>query len=76
MAAGLPVYEYAARAVKQAVVGKGGAEKHQVQHMVRFLLGCQDDLSLDASDALAVALCHLHHRQTAQYLSRMEAARR
>jgi crossover junction endodeoxyribonuclease RuvC len=70
MAAGLPVYEYAARQVKQALVGKGGADKMQVQHMVRFLLRLAEPLSTDASDALGVALCHIHHRQTLERLRR------
>lgn len=64
MSAGLKVYEYAARAVKLAVVGKGSAEKSQVQHMVRFMLGVSEVLPADASDALGVAMCHIHHRQT------------
>jgi len=64
MSAGLPVYEYAARQVKQALVGKGSAEKSQVQHMVRFLLGIREALPADASDALGIAMCHIHHRQT------------
>lgn len=62
---GLPVFEYAARQVKQAVVGKGGADKFQVQHMVKILLSIQGDLSVDASDALAIGLCHSHYQQTA-----------
>ncbi len=56
----LPVFEYTPRSVKQALVGTGGAEKEQVQHMVRLILGIQQSLPLDASDALAVALCHAH----------------
>ncbi len=64
MAAGLVVYEYAAREVKLALVGKGSADKSQVQHMVRFLLGLKETLPVDASDALGVAFCHIHHRQT------------
>lgn len=59
------IYEYAARAVKQAVVGRGGADKAQVQHMVRALLGLRGELALDESDALAVALCHAHSRPLA-----------
>jgi len=62
----LPIHEYAARRVKQALVGKGGADKHQVQHMVKVLLNFRGDLPLDASDALAVAMCHAHYRQTRQ----------
>ena len=64
--AGLPVFEYSPRSVKQALVGTGGAEKEQVQHMVRMILAIRHDLSLDASDALAVALCHAHTRGNAQ----------
>jgi crossover junction endodeoxyribonuclease RuvC len=69
IAAGLPVSEYAPRAVKQAMVGKGGADKSQVQHMVRILLNHSEALPEDAADALAVALCHQHTQQT---LSRLE----
>ncbi|HEB77827.1 MAG TPA: crossover junction endodeoxyribonuclease RuvC [Methylothermaceae bacterium] len=65
----LPIHEYAARQVKQALVGKGGADKHQVQHMVKILLNIHGDLPLDASDALAVAMCHAHYRQTRQRLA-------
>lgn len=54
----LPVSEYAPREVKQAVVGKGGADKQQVQHMVRVLLNLSETPQEDAADALAVALCH------------------
>lgn len=60
----IPVFEYATRQVKQAVVGKGGADKLQVQQMVKLLLGIQGDLQLDASDALGVAICHAHYAQT------------
>lgn len=70
VAAGLPVYEYAAREVKLALVGKGSADKLQVQHMVRFLLKPPEALALDASDALAVALCHLHRQQTERRIQR------
>jgi len=64
----LPVYEYAARQVKQALVGKGNADKTQVQHMVKILLRIQGDIQIDASDALAISLCHHHYQQTAQRL--------
>ncbi|WP_250658585.1 crossover junction endodeoxyribonuclease RuvC [Alkalimarinus coralli] len=57
---GLPVSEYAARKVKQAVVGNGGAEKTQVQHMVQSLLALPGRPQSDAADALAIALCHAH----------------
>lgn len=66
--AGLPVFEYAARQVKQAVVGKGGADKLQVQHMVKILLNIQGELQIDASDALGISICHAHYQQTAQRL--------
>jgi len=58
--AGLPVAEYTALQVKQAVVGKGHAGKEQVQHMVRRLLALPGDPSPDAADALACAICHAH----------------
>ena len=61
---GIPVAEYGAKAVKKAVVGTGGADKAQVAMMVRRLLpGCLIKRA-DASDALAVAICHAHHRAT------------
>jgi crossover junction endodeoxyribonuclease RuvC len=60
----VPVDEYAAREIKQAVVGKGGATKEQVQHMIRVLLALGDRPPSDAADALAVAICHGHIRQT------------
>ncbi|MFU8788327.1 MAG: crossover junction endodeoxyribonuclease RuvC [Methylobacter sp.] len=63
--AGLPVFEYAARQIKQAVVGKGSAEKTQVQHMVKILLNIQGELQIDASDALGISICHAHYQQTA-----------
>lgn len=66
----LPVFEYAARQVKQALVGKGNAEKQQVQHMVKILLGIQGDMQIDASDALAIGLCHHHYQQTAQRIQK------
>jgi crossover junction endodeoxyribonuclease RuvC len=60
--AGIPVTEYGAKAVKLAVVGTGGAEKAQVQMMVRQLLPGGALRRADAADALAVAICHAHHR--------------
>jgi crossover junction endodeoxyribonuclease RuvC len=62
--AGIPVAEYAAKTVKAAVVGTGAAEKEQVQMMVRRLLPGAARGRLDAADALAVAICHAHHRAT------------
>ena len=64
----LPVYEYSAREVKQALVGKGSAEKEQVQYMVQLLLGLQGKMSLDESDALAIALCHAHNQVSRERL--------
>jgi len=64
----LPIHEYAAREVKLAVVGTGGADKSQVQHMVSALLGLQGRLQADAADALAVALTHAHLRVTSARL--------
>ncbi|GED22448.1 crossover junction endodeoxyribonuclease RuvC [Halomonas halmophila] len=59
---GLPVSEYAARQIKQAVTGKGGADKAQVQHMVTAVLGLEGAPQADAADALAIALTHAHAR--------------
>jgi len=58
--AGLPVSEYATRMVKKAIVGTGGAEKAQVQAMLRVLLPGAKLAGADAADALAVAICHAH----------------
>ncbi|MHB8058313.1 MAG: crossover junction endodeoxyribonuclease RuvC [Desulfuromonadaceae bacterium] len=57
---GLPVAEYSALQVKQAVVGQGRAEKGQVQKMLKALLGLPEIAQADASDALAVAICHIN----------------
>lgn len=64
----LPVHEYAAKEVKLAVVGKGGADKVQVQHMVGILLNLKGKLQADAADALAIALTHSHVRASAARL--------
>lgn len=66
-----PVFEYAARAVKQAVVGVGQADKFQVSHMVGILLNHREALQADAADALAVALCHAHTRPSHARLVRI-----
>ena len=59
--AGVPVVEYTPAEVKQAVVGYGRADKRQVQMMIQLLLGLSAPPSpFDASDALAVAICHIH----------------
>lgn len=56
--------EYSPRTIKQSLVGGGGADKKQVQHMVGRLLGLTAPLQADAADALAAAICHAHHRVT------------
>jgi crossover junction endodeoxyribonuclease RuvC len=68
--AGLPVAEYTALQVKQAVVGKGKAKKEQVQHMVRRLLALPGDPSPDAADALACAICYAHASGLGRVLNR------
>jgi crossover junction endodeoxyribonuclease RuvC len=60
----LPVAEYSARQIKQAVVGKGSADKTQVQQMITYLLKLTATPQADAADALAVALCHGHSHQS------------
>ncbi len=69
--AGLPVAEYAPNAVKKVVVGVGHADKTQVEHMVRLQLPGVEISGADASDALAIALCHAHH---AKFSGKLEAA--
>lgn len=61
---GLPIGEYAPKAIKNSVVGTGGASKEQVQHMVKVILGLEGKIQADAGDALAIALTHAHHLQT------------
>jgi len=63
--AGLSVAEYAPNAVKKTIVGAGHAEKIQIRAMVRVLLPRAEFDTDDAADALAVAICHAHHRQSA-----------
>ena len=71
---GLPVFEYSTNLVKKSVVGAGHAEKSQVQMMVRKLLPGAD-AEADASDALAVAICHAHHAATRRVLALAGGAR-
>lgn len=59
---GLPVGEYAANLIKKSVVGTGHAEKAQVQMMIKILLPTASFKGADAADALAIAICHAHHR--------------
>ena len=61
-ARGIPVAEYAPNQIKKSVVGTGHAGKQQIHHMVRVLLPKSRAASADAADALAVAICHAHHR--------------
>ena len=67
--AGLSVAEYGALAVKKAVVGTGSADKKQVEMMVRRLLPGVEVIRADASDALAVVICHAHHRASARHIA-------
>jgi len=64
----LPVAEYTALQIKQAVVGNGHAGKEQVQHMVRALLSLSGTPQADAADALACAICHAHSQAGQQAL--------
>ena len=81
--AGVSVFEYAPRQVKQSLVGQGGAHKDQVKHMVQALLGLRKDLQSDESDGLAIAICHAQHQAMeartglpARAFSRRRGARR
>ena len=74
--AGVEIAEYAPRLVKQTVVGYGAAEKQQVQEMVRVLLRLRAaPAPFDASDALAVAITHLHHASLARLVRKNSPAR-
>ncbi len=59
-AAGVPIYEYSPRLVKQALTGSGAAQKEQVSKMVVSILGLREKVPEDAADALAIAICHFH----------------
>lgn len=72
LAQDLPVSEYSARKVKQALVGSGAADKSQVEHMVKILLAVEGKLQEDAADALAIAICHAN---TTASLIRMAGAK-
>lgn len=76
--AAVPVFEYTAGQIKQATTGRGRAEKEQVQAMVKLLLGDIAFAGLDASDALAAAICHaqMHGTPTAQKLRTATTAAR
>ena len=62
---GIAVAEYAPNLVKKTIVGAGHSEKIQIRMMVKVLLPKADPQSDDAADALAIAICHAHHRQSA-----------
>ena len=69
----LPIMEYSATEIKKSVVGRGRADKAQVQHMMRVLLGLRSAPDADASDALAAAVCHAHQQSLKQALQRQGA---
>ncbi len=71
---GLPVHEYEARKIKQAVVGTGAATKSQVQHMVMTLLKLNEKPQSDAADALAIAICHVNTQFNLARMSRKDGA--
>ena len=74
--AGVPVFEYTPAEIKRAVVGYGRADKPQVQHMVKLLLGLAAVPSPhDAADALAVAICHVHAQPPARAVGAVQPAR-
>lgn len=70
---GLEIHEYSPNEIKLAVVGRGHAEKGQIQHMVKTLLALETSPRADAADALGIALCH---GQTRQGLQAIRGARR
>ncbi len=72
--AGLHVAEYLPNLVKKTVVGSGHAQKEQVQMMVKMLLPGAKVANADAADALAVAICHAHHRGTAEKIRKLAQA--
>ena len=70
----IPVFEYTPNLVKKSVVGAGHADKAQVVAMIRMLLPGSQSASKDAADALAVAVCHAHHRATARNIAAKKGA--
>ena len=71
---GLTVFEYSATEIKKTVVGRGRADKAQVQHMMRVLLSLRTAPDVDASDALACAICHIHQSKIKEAIN-VQAAR-
>jgi crossover junction endodeoxyribonuclease RuvC len=77
VAAGVPIAEYTPAEIKRAVVGYGRADKHQIQQMVKLLLGLDMvPAPHDAADALAAAICHVHHAAHAPLAGALPARRR
>ena len=72
----MSVFEYSAKSIKKAVVGTGGADKEQVQHMVKTLLKLPAAPKEDAADALAAALCHAHTQQSMILMAGARTSRR
>ncbi len=72
--AGLQLHEYSVNEIKLSTVGRGHADKAQVQYMVRTILGLKQSPSTDMADALAAAICHAHHRNAPQW--RLRTGRR
>ena len=68
--AGLEVHEYSATEIKKSVVGRGRADKAQVQHMMKVLLGLPEVPESDAADALACAISHIHYAQVSEKIAR------
>jgi crossover junction endodeoxyribonuclease RuvC len=71
--AGCPVAEYSPNLIKKSVVGAGHAAKEQVQMMIKVLLPGCEILNADAADALAVAICHAHHRSSSEVVLKAES---
>ena len=67
---GLSIHEYSATEIKKTIVGRGRADKNQVQHMVKVLLGVRTVMGVDESDALACAICHVHHQHSRQLIAK------
>ena len=72
--AGVTVAEYAPNLVKKTIVGAGHCEKEQIRLMLRVLLPKADPPTHDAADALAIAVCHAHHRQSAALAVKLRSA--
>jgi crossover junction endodeoxyribonuclease RuvC len=72
--AGIAVAEYAPNLVKKTIIGAGHGEKEQIRAMLRVLLPKADPPSHDAADALAIAVCHAHHRQSYVLRAKVQSA--